>query len=148
MFCLLGSLESSFEAGFQQKSMQLPYIFSHHRAQELPGSVVQLCSTLLLLYSQKKATLVKPQKEHAKTWIYLTTEENLLSLEACSQEGFAFPRLKVLQGVHLELWRSHLLMHLENRGRRQERTGGRQGPSLSRWVVCVCVSWCIFRTIL
>lgn len=69
-------------------------------------------------------------------------------LEVYSQKRFAFLQAKGHARYKFRALDSHLLMHLENKGRRQEKNRRQPSPFRCFTGLCVCISWCIFRTIL
>lgn len=69
-------------------------------------------------------------------------------LEFYPQKRFAFLQAKGHARNKLRVLESHLLMHLENKGRRQEKDRRQPSPFKCLSGLCVPISWCIFRTIL
>ena len=134
-----GSLQTSSEPTLGASISRDP---RYHGASSRPGSL-----TFKFVTVPRKAALFKPQKEHPKTDLLDTTNKrisrqrpgSLPSEEICLlwAKGHTRHKFRALN--------SHLLRHLENKGRRRKRTGGSQVPS-DVSLGCVCASWRILGT--
>lgn len=108
---------------------------------------VLLISTSVIV--PRKAMVFKHQKKQRLEFIITTTKRSACyDLEIYPQKRFNFLQAKGHARYKFRALDSHLLMHLENKGRRQEKNKRQPSPLRCLTGLSVCISWCIFRTIL
>lgn len=93
-----------------------------------------------LLWSPKKLLYLHPQKEHPKTNLFRQVNERSPrdGLEVYPHKRLAFLQAKGHTRYKFRALNSHLLMHLENKGRRQEKDRRQPSPFRCLPGLCVC----------
>ena len=129
MPCLLGNLKASFKASPQEKHTEAS-IFSHTAGlRKYHRMFSSFISSLNLWQSQESLRCINLRKNSQRPeFIYDNKTPPGDGLEVSSQKRSAFLQAKGHTRYKFRALDSHLLMHLENKGRRREKNRRQPSP--------------------
>lgn len=147
-------LKSSFKDSPQQKSTaSSPTLSPITGLRNYHGELSSFVALIFKFVKSQKRLHYLNLRRNIKRLEFMTTKKNLLEMvwKPTLRRDLPFSRLKVMQGTYLELWRAICWCIWKTKGGDRKKTRGSQVPS-DVSLDCVsepmCISWCIFITIL